>query len=77
MVPWSLSKQLCWVVPCCLQLVVCLSLTESCFPPFFLPGFFKVLGQLTETGVVSPEQFISEYLIIPWLSTGLQGIKGS
>lgn len=45
---------------------MCLSLTEGCFPPPFLTGFFKVLGQLTETGVVSPEQFISEYLIIPW-----------
>lgn len=29
-------------------------------------GFFKVLGQLTETGVVSPEQFISEYIIVSW-----------
>jgi hypothetical protein len=24
-------------------------------------GFFKVLGQLTETGVVNPEQFMSKY----------------
>lgn len=46
---------------CC----VCLSL-RVVFPPPFLTGFFKVLGQLTETGVVSPEQFISEYFIIPW-----------
>ncbi|PKU27159.1 glucosamine 6-phosphate n-acetyltransferase [Limosa lapponica baueri] len=26
-----------------------------------LAGFFKVLGQLTETGVVSPEQFIKTF----------------
>lgn len=50
-----------------------LSLTEGCSlltPPlfffFFITGFFKVLGQLTETGVASPEQFISEYIIISW-----------
>lgn len=36
------------------------------FPPFFVTGFFKVLGQLTETGVATPEQFISEYIIISW-----------
>lgn len=28
---------------------------------FFL-GFLKVLGQLTETGIVSPQQFLGEYL---------------
>jgi len=31
-----------------------------------MTGFFKVLGQLTETGVATPEQFISEYIIISW-----------
>lgn len=40
-----------------------LSLTEGFFLSF-TTGFFKVLGQLTETGVASPEQFISEYIII-------------
>lgn len=46
---------------------VSLSLTEGfSVPPFFMTGFFKVLGQLTETGVASPEQFISEYIIISW-----------
>ena len=52
-------------------LCVSLSLTEGCCSPlpppfFFITGFFKVLGQLTETGVASPEQFISKYIIISW-----------
>lgn len=45
---------------------ICMSL--PCSESFFssVTGFFKVLGQLTETGVVSPEQFISEYIIVSW-----------
>lgn len=46
---------------------VCLCPSVSLyFFPFYKTGFFKVLGQLTETGVVSPEQFISEYIIVSW-----------
>ena len=71
MVPWGweLSKQPRRVVLCYSELIVCLCPSLRVVPPpytSFITGFFKVLGQLTETGVASPEQFISEYVIISW-----------
>lgn len=61
--PWG--GELCRQ-PCQAVCAICMSLPCSESFPSSVTGFFKVLGQLTETGVVSPEQFISEYIIMSW-----------
>lgn len=56
--PWG--GELCRQ-PCQAVCAICMSLPCSESFPSSVTGFFKVLGQLTETGVVSPEQFIKTF----------------